>query len=83
MRFLWLLGSVAVLIGVSITGYQGGELTYGEDHYNKEFERLFPEAFVEETDQEAAPDQDVIEDEDPEDSSTSDDSTDESEASDA
>lgn len=43
MRFLWLVGSIAVMLGVSITGYQGGELTYGEDHYEKEFNRLFPE----------------------------------------
>ncbi|MFN3191598.1 MAG: c-type cytochrome domain-containing protein [Aureliella sp.] len=44
MRFLWLIGSVALMLGVSITGYQGGELTYGEDHYEKEFNRLFPAA---------------------------------------
>jgi uncharacterized membrane protein len=43
MRFLWLVGSIALTLGVSITGYQGGELTYGEDHYEKEFNRLFPE----------------------------------------
>ena len=26
-----------------MTGIQGGELTYGEGHYEKEFTRLFPE----------------------------------------
>ncbi len=41
-RIIWLLGSIVILIGVSITGYQGGELTYGEGHYEKEFNRLFP-----------------------------------------
>lgn len=44
MRFLWFIGSVIVTLGISTTGYQGGELTYGEDHYQKEFERLFPES---------------------------------------
>ena len=43
MRVLWLLGSLVLLGGVSTVGYQGGELTYGEDHYQKEFERMFPE----------------------------------------
>lgn len=43
MRVLWLLGSIVLLGGVSTVGYQGGELTYGEDHYQKEFERMFPE----------------------------------------
>ncbi|MCA9133200.1 MAG: hypothetical protein KDA45_08595 [Planctomycetales bacterium] len=43
LRLLWLLGSLALLGAVGITGYQGGELTYGEDHYQLEFERLFPE----------------------------------------
>lgn len=42
MRFLWFVGSVIVLLGISTTGYQGGELTYGEDHYEKEYNRLFP-----------------------------------------
>lgn len=45
MRLLWLLGSLCLLGGVAMVGYQGGELTYGEDHYAKEFARLFPEAF--------------------------------------
>ncbi len=42
-KILWFLGAMLIALGVSITGYQGGELTYGEDHYQKEFERLFPE----------------------------------------
>lgn len=41
MRLMWMIGSFIVLGAVSITGYQGGELTYGEDHYQKEYERLF------------------------------------------
>ncbi|MEZ6133792.1 MAG: c-type cytochrome domain-containing protein [Pirellulaceae bacterium] len=43
-RILWVLGALLIAVGASITGYQGGELTYGEDHYGKEFRRLFPEA---------------------------------------
>ncbi|PQO42851.1 c-type cytochrome domain-containing protein [Blastopirellula marina] len=42
MKSLWLIGALVIGLGVSIVGYQGGELTYGEDHYAKEFERLFP-----------------------------------------
>ncbi len=42
MRFLWLIGSLFITLGVSFVGYQGGELTYGEDHYAKEYEKLFP-----------------------------------------
>ncbi len=41
-RALWFFGSLLLMAGVSLVGYQGGELTYGEDHYFKEFERLFP-----------------------------------------
>jgi uncharacterized membrane protein len=44
MRFSWLVGSLLMLVAVAIAGYQGGELTYGEDHYAQEFYRLFPEA---------------------------------------
>ncbi len=47
MRFIWLVGSLLLLTGVGLAGYQGGELTYGEGHYEKEFIRLFPEAFAE------------------------------------
>ena len=43
-RMIWLVCSFGLMLGVSITGYQGGELTYGEDHYAKEFELLFPSA---------------------------------------
>ena len=42
-RIVWFMGSVIMLLAVAVTGYQGGELTYGEDHYGKEFERLFPD----------------------------------------
>lgn len=44
MRLLWCLGSLLLLGAVSTTGYQGGELTYGEDHYAEEFQRLFSSA---------------------------------------
>ncbi len=47
MRLIWLLGSLLLLVGVCITGFQGGELTYGEGHYEKEFFRLFPETLNE------------------------------------
>ncbi len=47
MRLIWLIGSLVVMAGVAITGFQGGELAYGEGHYEKEFIRLFPEAFAE------------------------------------
>ena len=40
-KILWVVGSLLVGLGVAMTGYQGGELTYGEDHYEKEFNRLF------------------------------------------
>ncbi len=42
MRLMWMFGSLIALGAVSITGYQGGELTYGEDHYTEEYNRLFP-----------------------------------------
>ncbi len=45
MRFVWLLGSILLLGAVGTAGYQGGELTYGEGHYEKEFVKYFPEAF--------------------------------------
>lgn len=44
MRFVWLLGSVLLLGAVGTAGYQGGELTYGEGHYEKEFVKYFPNA---------------------------------------
>lgn len=46
MRFIWFVGSLLLLAGVGLVGYQGGELTYGEGHYEKEFVKLFPEAFA-------------------------------------
>ena len=45
MRFVWLLGSLLLLGAVGTAGYQGGELTYGEGHYEKEFVKYFPDAF--------------------------------------
>ena len=44
MRAVWLLGSVLLVSGVGIVGFQGGELTYGEGHYEKEFVKFFPSA---------------------------------------
>jgi uncharacterized membrane protein len=40
-RVVWFLASSIIAVGVSIAGYQGGELTYGEDHYRRYFEQLF------------------------------------------
>lgn len=42
-RVLWFIASVVLMGSVSITGYQGGELTYGEDHYLKYYQELFPD----------------------------------------
>jgi len=42
-RIMWLIASVILALGVSLAGYQGGELTYGEDHYMKYYRQLFPE----------------------------------------
>lgn len=43
MRVIWFLGSLFLVAAVGTAGYQGGELTYGEDHYGQEFQRMFPE----------------------------------------
>ncbi len=43
-RLAWCLGAALLAMAVSLVGYQGGELTYGEDHYLKEYERLFPDS---------------------------------------
>lgn len=45
MRFVWLLGSLLLMGAVGTVGYQGGELTYGEGHYEKEFVKYFPDGF--------------------------------------
>lgn len=42
-RVLWFVASVVLMGSVSIAGYQGGELTYGEDHYLKYYQELFPD----------------------------------------
>jgi hypothetical protein len=42
-RIVWLLAGLLLLAMVSVVGYQGGELTYGEDHYLKYFRQLFPQ----------------------------------------
>jgi len=41
MKLGWLLGSLVIAMCVSIVGFQGGELVYGEGHYEKEFDHLF------------------------------------------
>ncbi len=38
--FLWKLGAMLLAIGVGIVGHQGGELTYGENHYNQLYEAI-------------------------------------------
>lgn len=43
MRVIWFIGSLFLMGAVGTAGYQGGELTYGEDHYGHEFQRMFPE----------------------------------------
>ncbi|MEM7474491.1 MAG: c-type cytochrome domain-containing protein [Planctomycetota bacterium] len=48
-RLAWLVGGTGLLLAVSTVGYQGGELTYGEDHYTKEYYKLFPEHAPEES----------------------------------
>jgi len=41
LKLGWFLGACVVAICVSIVGFQGGELVYGEGHYEKEFSHLF------------------------------------------
>ena len=41
MKLGWFLGALVVAMCVSIVGFQGGELVYGEGHYEKEFDHLF------------------------------------------
>ncbi|QDU74695.1 Planctomycete cytochrome C [Bremerella volcania] len=41
MKLGWFLGALLVAMCVSIVGFQGGELVYGEGHYEKEFDHLF------------------------------------------
>jgi hypothetical protein len=40
-RIIWMLAGLILLGAVSVTGFQGGELTYGEDHYAKYYQQLF------------------------------------------
>jgi uncharacterized membrane protein len=54
MRFIWLLGSLLLMGAVAMVGYQGGELTYGEGHYEQEFMRLFPATTPDEAEQPAS-----------------------------
>lgn len=49
MRVIWMIGSLFLMAAIATTGYQGGELTYGEDHYGQEFIRMFPEWSAEDT----------------------------------
>jgi uncharacterized membrane protein len=56
-RMLWLMASCIAAGAVSVAGYQGGELTYGEDHYMRYFEQLFPPADAQTPDQQAGEEQ--------------------------
>ncbi|EAQ82208.1 c-type cytochrome domain-containing protein [Blastopirellula marina] len=40
-KLVWFAGCCVLAVGASFVGFQGGELTYGEGHYAKEYERLF------------------------------------------
>ncbi|MBX3421364.1 MAG: hypothetical protein KF752_07380 [Pirellulaceae bacterium] len=53
-RIVWLLASCILAAAVSLSGYQGGELTYGEDHYLRYFETLFPPETAETSQPDAA-----------------------------
>lgn len=66
-KIIWFVGCCLVAIGTSIVGFQGGELVYGEGHYEKEYEKLFPstpvatdETPAEETTSEEAPAEEVV-----------------------
>ena len=37
----WLIASLVIGLAVGATGYLGGELSYGNNHYEKEFRHLF------------------------------------------
>lgn len=41
LKLGWFLGALLIAGCVSIVGFQGGELVYGEGHYEKEFDHLF------------------------------------------
>jgi uncharacterized membrane protein len=43
LRMAWLIGSGLLAAMVSLTGHQGGELTYGEDLYDRAFRQAFGE----------------------------------------
>jgi uncharacterized membrane protein len=51
-RIVWLMASLILAGGVSLAGYQGGELTYGEDHYMNYYHQLFP---ADQTDADSTP----------------------------
>lgn len=40
-KVLWFFGSLIMLGAVSVVGFQGGELTYGEGHYGNYYKQLF------------------------------------------
>ncbi|MFO0942572.1 MAG: c-type cytochrome domain-containing protein [Pirellulales bacterium] len=40
-KVMWFFASLIMLGAVSVVGFQGGELTYGEGHYGKYFKLLF------------------------------------------
>ncbi len=40
-KVIWFFAGLIMLASVSIVGFQGGELTYGEGHYAKYYDQLF------------------------------------------
>ncbi len=41
LRYVWAGGALCLALLVSIAGHQGGELTYGEDLFNRAYEQAF------------------------------------------
>lgn len=48
-KLVWFGACCLIALGTSIVGFQGGELVYGEGHYYKEYEKLFPAEVIAET----------------------------------
>jgi hypothetical protein len=40
-RFVWLAGALVLAALVSLVGHQGGELTYGEELFNRAYDQSF------------------------------------------
>ncbi|MCC9606961.1 cytochrome C [Blastopirellula sp. JC732] len=43
-KMIWFIGCCLVAMATGAVGFQGGELVYGEGHYLKEYDRMFPAA---------------------------------------